>query len=397
MLNTLLMRTKSRKDDACELDMRVVGHPLAPIGMGEHARSVFRALMAAQQTATFVDIYGPPEKRDADLAREFARFTTSKLGDGVNLFCINGDEVEQALRMLGPRGAGRGYNIIYPAWELERYPEEWAHQLDRFDEIWAPSAFIRDSIAKAAAKPVIHMPLACEVRGAALRSRPYFGIPESPYAFLFFFDFLSYLERKNPFAVIRAFQEVLEREPWPDVALVVKTNNGDRRLDAYERFQQEIEPYKDRVIIIDRTLSDADMKSLISLCDCFISLHRSEGFGRGMSEAMYLGKPVIATAYSGNMDFCNDETALLVDYDLVSVAPDEYPHWEGQFWADPDAGQAAAFMIKLVEHEGWGRMIGRRAQKEIYQNFSYRACGLRYMEHLLSPKEVSSGIQRTSD
>ena len=198
-------------------------------------------------------------------------------------------------------------NIIYPAWELERYPAEWAEELERFDEIWAPSAFIRDAIAKAVTKPVAHMPLACEVHRRALRSRRRFGIRDSAYAFLFAFDFLSYMERSIPFGVIEAFRELIKERPFDDVMLVIKTNNSDRRPEAGARFQNAVAELGEHVVVIDTTLSELEMKSLIWLTDCFVSLHRSEGFGRGLSEAMALAKPVIATGYSGNTDFCRRE------------------------------------------------------------------------------------------
>lgn len=364
--------------------VRAVGHPFAPIGMGEHVRSVWRALDAAGIETGIVDIYGPPSVPDSELLTQYTPVLSSRLGDGINIFCINGDEIEQALHVLSQRNpmAEGSRNVIYPAWELECYPAEWAKQLKRFDEVWAPSCFISGAISKAVDIPVIHMPLACEVGRRALRSRRHFGIRESAYAFFFSFDFLSYVERKNPFAVIEAFRLLTVERPYDDVTLVIKTNNADRRPDMKARFDAAIAPVRDRVMVIEGTLSDLEMKSLIWLTDCFISLHRSEGFGRGISEAMALGKPVIATAYSGNMDFCNEETALLVPYDLIDVQAGEYPHWEGQHWADPDVEIAARMMCDLVDDPDNGRDLGKRAQIHLTSNFSYLAVGLRYGDRM---------------
>lgn len=364
--------------------LRVVGHPTAPIGMGEHARSVWRALTEVGWPAALVDVYGPQGVLDAEFAAPFAPALLPGAGAGTNIYCINGDEVEDAFSHMRHRNilAPGSRNILYPAWELERYPAEWTPQLERFDEIWAPSAFIRDAIAKSVSKPVVHMPLACEVRRRALRSRRRFGVRDSAYAFLFAFDFLSYVERKNPFAVIEAFRALVKERPFDDVTLVIKTNNSDRRPEMAARFEAAVKDLHDHIVVIDATLSELEMKALIGLCDCFVSLHRSEGFGRGLSEAMALGKPVVATAYSGNMDFCNEATARLVPYVLVPVRRDEYPHWEDQHWADADVEAATRIMRDLVDDPASGRALGVRARAHLMTDFSYLAIGLRYMKRL---------------
>lgn len=362
--------------------VRAVGHPLAPIGMGEHVRSVWRAFDEVGVPACIVDIYGPQGVPDPELVSQFGPAVTPLLGDGVNIYCINGDEIEQALSVLPNPMADGSKNVIYPAWELERYPKAWAEQLMRFDEVWAPSAFIQAAISPVVDIPVVHMPLACEVYRRQLVSRRRFGIRDSAYAFFFSFDFLSYVERKNPFAVIEAFRKVVAQRPYDDIALVIKTNNAERRPEMKARFDEAIAPLRERVVVINATLTDLEMKSLIWVTDCFVSLHRSEGFGRGLSEAMALGKPVIATAYSGNMDFCTEDTTLLVPYTLAPVQSGEYPHWQDQHWAAADVEAAARVMRFLIDNPDEGRKIGTRARTHLAVNFSYLATGLRYAARL---------------
>lgn len=360
--------------------LHVVGHPSAPIGMGEHARSVFKALREAGEQPSLVDIYGPGEVRDEALIRTYAPYLSPMLGSGINIFCINGDEVDQAFSVLKDRNlhAAGARNIIYPAWELSNYPAEWGKVLDCFDEVWAPSEFIADCLGRATSTPVVHMPLACEIGTRGLLSRRYFAIPESSYTFFFAFDFLSYIERKNPFAVLEAFGRAVEERPEADIRLVLKLNNADRRPEAFELLKEAYLPFRDRVVLIKGQLTDLEMKALMWLSDCFVSLHRSEGFGRGISEAMVLGKPVITTGYSGNMDFCTLETAMLVPYDLIPVGPGEYPHWQGQQWADPDVEAAAAHMVALVDDPEIGRKIGNRARAHMLSNFSFLERGTAY-------------------
>lgn len=371
----LLRSTKSARRA-----IHVVGHPSAPIGMGEHARSVYRAIKMTGEDVKLVDIYGPPESADEQLIATYSSDLSLSLGGGVNIFCINGDEVELAFQVLRERNlkSPSSKNVIYPAWELSRYPDEWAKILDQFDEVWAPSEFIAQALVPATKANVVHMSLACEIGTRGLLSRKHFGVPDSSYCFLFAFDFLSYIERKNPYAVLEAFEKALQSRPDSDVRLIIKLNNTDRKPEAFAQFRSHYSKFRDRVVLINGSLSDLEMKSLMWLSDCFVSLHRSEGFGRGISEAMVLGKPVIATGYSGNMDFCTAESCFLVPYDLIPVGPTEYPHWQGQVWADADVDVAAEYMISLIDKPFVGEIKGRTARSYMASNFSFLNRGLDY-------------------
>jgi len=352
----------------------LVGHPYTPIGMGEHVRATFRALRSVARTPTLRDVYRltPPDETQR---AELTPFETDALSD-INVFHINGDEVEQILAHIG--GADRGaYNVVYPLWELPRYPAAWARQLERFDEIWAPSRFIEQGIEAQTSKPVFHMPLTCEVVMDTFLGRRYFDIPESAYAFLFFFDLKSYVSRKNPQAVIAAFRELVRTRPDADVVLVIKVNGGDRAPEALTRLRDALADLDERALLIDRSMSDDEMKNLVRCCDCFVSLHRSEGFGFGIAQAMYLDKPVIATGHSGNMDFMTEETSLVVGYRLVPVEPDAYPHWQDQHWAEPSVDDAAAHMRRLVDSPSLGHAIGRRAGRHVRARFGFRNAGVR--------------------
>ena len=358
----------------------LVGHPFAPIGRGEDLRCSFRALRSVAVKPKMVDLYGCNEP-DPDAAEEFAPFLGKDFGE-VNVFHLNGDEIELAMATVADAMPKQAFNIVYPAWELSRYPQEWAAQLDRFDEVWAPTRFIRDALEPAVSKPVVHMPLACEVVLSSFRSRRFFGIPESAYAFLFFFDFRSYASRKNPYAVIRAFERLRQLRPTANACLVMKVSGSDAAPEALAELQQALAPLRGRVVLIDQSMTDNDTKNLVRCCDSFVSLHRSEGFGRGLAEAMYLGKPVIATNYSGNLDFMDESTALLVDYRLVPVKPGEYPFPQAQVWADADSAHAAAHMAALLDDPERGRAMGRAASRMVRERVGLRAAGMRYRTRL---------------
>ena len=358
----------------------LIGHPFAPIGRGEDVRCTFRALRSVAIRPSVLDLYRI-NRPDADVLEEIQPFLDNAPGR-INLFHLNGDEVEQAIATIGGALPKDACNVIYPAWELSQDPKAWAEQLNRFDEIWAPTQFILEALRPEVSRPLVHMPLACEVVLSSFRSRRYFRIPESSYAFLFFFDFRSFSARKNPMAVIAAFEEFRKQRPTADACLVIKTHGSQAAPDALTALKEAVLPLRDRVVLIDQAMTDNDTKNLVRCCDAFVSLHRAEGYGRGLAEAMYLGKPVIATSYSGNMDFMDADTAFLVNYNLVPVGAGEYPYGEGQVWADAHVDQAAAHMVALVDAPQLGRATGQRASRRIRAISGYRAAGVRYRDRV---------------
>jgi len=367
-------------------DLVLVGHPFSAIGMAEHVRSAFRAFRAAGATPGLIDIYGMDRNKDADFEREFAGHLVPTLSEKTNLFCINADEVEQAMGVLEHLGSGpafeKAYNIIYPAWELAKYPAPWAKILDRFDEVWAPSKFIQEAVVPATKRPVTHMPLSVELTMSSFLGRRHFGIPENAFVCLFFFDFSSYAERKNPFAILEAFEKLVAQRPHAPLHAVVKYKGGDDGNPARKALEARIKAMGGQIQAITRQLSDNEIKNLVRCCDAFVSLHRSEGFGRGPAEAMIMGRAAVATNYSGNLDFMTPETSRLVDCTLIPVADGAYLHGEGQVWADPSVDHAVELIGGLLDDPDATRALGERARRHIRTNFSARAIGLRYVSRL---------------
>ncbi|WP_304178917.1 glycosyltransferase family 4 protein [Phenylobacterium aquaticum] len=363
-------------------DLCVVGHPFAPIGMGTHGRAAIRALRAARLSPGVVDIYGMDRRRDAGLEAEFAPLLAPGLSPRTNLFCINADEVEPTLARMDAGAFASAYNIIYPAWELARYPEPWARILERFDEVWAPSAFVADAITPAVARPVLHMPLSVEPRLGSFLGRRYFAIPEHSFAMLFSFDFSSYAQRKNPGAVLEVFERLVARRPEAALHCVIKFKGGDPEHPTAKALMARIAALGGRAQALTRELSDDEMGNLVRNVDAFVSLQRSEGFGFGMAEAMALGRVAAATGYSGNLDFMTPETSRLVDYRLVPVGPDDYPYPDDQVWAEPDLDQAVAILEALLDDPVELRALGGRARRHMRTHFSHRASGLRYAARL---------------
>ncbi len=357
-------------------EIALIGHPFAPIGMGEHVRCSFRALRSVARKPALIDLYGLSDAAQSGTL-DLVPHASRDLGK-INVFHINADEVDLALKTLGDRIPADAYNIIYPAWELAKYPDESIGMLSRFHEAWAPSDFIADAMREKLERPVINMPLATEVLLDSFRSRRYFGVPEDAYVFLFFYDSRSYVTRKNPRAVLQAFRRMLEGRPYCNARLVIKSHGPN----ADDELLSEFADLAPRVTLLDWTMTDNEIKNLVRCSDAFVSLHRSEGFGRGMAEAMYLGKPVVATGYSGNLTFMDDSNSHLVGYSLQPLEPGSYPHWEGQVWADPDLDEAARAMGRLVDDREAGRALGKKASIDIRRRLSYRATGARFVERL---------------
>jgi glycosyltransferase involved in cell wall biosynthesis len=359
-------------------DLALIGHPFAPIGMGEHVRCSFRAFRSVARKPALIDLYGMSDAA-ASGTLDLVPFASTELGS-INVFHINADEVELAFATLGDRIPKDAYNIVYPAWELASFPDPWIAILERFDEAWAPSAFIADALREKLSKPVVEMPLATEVLLESFLSRRYFGIAEDAYVFLFFYDFRSYASRKNPRAVLDAFRRTVAARPYCNARLVIKTHGGD---DASSRaLLEEYADIASRIAIIERTMTDNEVKNLVRCADAFVSLHRSEGYGRGMAEAMYLGKPVVATGYSGNMTFMTASNSHPIGYSLVPLEPESYPFWQDQVWAEPDIAAAADKLIALIDDPEAGRALGRKASIDIRRELSYRATGTRFVRRI---------------
>ena len=374
--------------DTFQMDrVTLVGHPLATIGRGEDLRCAARALNAVGIPFSIFDLDRGVGSGDQALQDEFSSHFTHEFSPFANLFFINGDEVGGVLARFPGWKDSRAVQIIIPQWELPNYPLDWVEEIGLFDEIWAPSFFVKGTLEKGASTPVLCIPLPVEIRLKFILPRRYFGLRESAFTFLFFFDFSAYSTRKNPQGALKVFEMLCDQLESEDLELVIKTNAPweDARFRKEEQELMEKingSRHRDRITLINRTLTDNQVKNLIRCCDCFLSLHRSEGFGRGMAEAMALGKPVIGTGYSGNLDFMDGKTAHLVEYDLIKVQSGEYPYGEGQVWADPNLEDALESMIRVVQDRESALLLGRAGSLRIRTYFSYRAVGLQYSDRL---------------
>jgi glycosyltransferase involved in cell wall biosynthesis len=305
----------------------------------------------------------------------------------VNIVHLNADMLPDAFAYL-PDIFSEAYNIGFFFWELNEPATCHQLALDLVDEIWVSSEYNRRCFSAHTHKPVVNIGTAISNQARTFRSTPRgqrFKINQDDFVFFVAYDSLSYLQRKNPLGAIRAFLDA-----FPDdktVRFVVKTHNanslpegaGAKSWEALIRLSQDDE----RISIWNETLPYEVFMDIVATFDCYVSLHRSEGFGLGMLEAMSLGVPVLCTAYSGNMDFCNDETAWLVDYDEVPLKFDDYAHVAaGHRWAEPRHASAVAAMraVRLQNAERQKKISA--ARQLVNERFNLESLAGRYTHRL---------------
>ena len=362
-----------------DIPLTFIGHPFAPIGMGEQLRSHVRACTALRLHHGVFDIFRYAARTDPAHVAAIGDRERRDLPGGIRLFHINGDEVAPVIEAFEARGGcfEAGYNIVVPAWELPVYPAAWAAQLRRFDEVWALSRFIQASL-EAAGLASHRIGQAVEMETGVNLPRRYFGIRESAFVLLNFFDLSSYASRKNPDAVLALLERIRRDDPYRDVQLVLKVKNGERPAEDWAATLAG-DP---QVKLITAPLDTNGVRSLMAACDCFVSLHRAEGFGRGLGEAMAMGRLAMGTGWSGNTDFMTEANSLLVRHRLVPLQPDDYPHGHGQSWGDPDVEHAWSLLGPVLDDPDRGRAIARQGQADVLRAYGNRAVGLRILDRL---------------
>ena len=280
----------------------------------------------------------------------------------VNLITANTDMLAAVSKEKGREYFADKYNVGLWYWETPHFPKYWWSHFSLLDEVWVTSDFCAAAISKVSPIPVAKITYPFQVRQPKPHfNKQHFGIDPQNFAFVFSFDFFSVFERKNPLAVIEAFRRAFRSDD--QVILVLKANNTQGNPHLVELMHKTAQGLE--IQIIAERLKHEEVLGLFAACDCLVSLHRSEGLGLGMAEAMSLGKPVIATAYSGNMEFMNVNNSFLVKYDLIELKKDYGPYAKGDVWADADIEHAAYLMRYAYQNQEEARNIGARAAQDI--------------------------------
>ena len=305
----------------------------------------------------------------------------------INMIHLNAESIPLAFAYQPDVFTG-AYNVGYFFWELDR--PAYCHYLgmELLDEIWVSTEYGVEIYQKdAKGKPVVNVGMCYEDNGVIERAdaRRFVNdrlmLDESHYVCLVAFDSFSFVQRKNPVSVLLAFQKAFKG--IDNARLIVKTQNRDSVFDPiqvqlWDRVEAIIAS-DHRIVVLNETLSYRDLLRLKAGSDCYISLHKSEGWGFGMIEAMNLKVPVICTAYSGNMDFCSDETVWLVDYEETLLRPGDYIFVrKGSKWAEPSVDSAASQLRAAYDNPEARRAKAEAAYALVRKDFSVEAIGKRY-------------------
>ncbi|HTZ20564.1 MAG TPA: glycosyltransferase family 4 protein [Opitutaceae bacterium] len=359
------------------LGLNVVGFFTADLGVAESARCMVRAADAARLPVALVPLKLHCKNPQGD--QTYAARLQPDNPHTVNVIHIDAPASRDIDHHHGRAFRAGKYNIGYWAWELPDFPDAWVPACDYFDEIWCPSDFVRESISGKVPRPVLTMPHAIAFPRPEGDFRPRFGLPADQFLFLFAYDLNSYSPRKNPQAVIAAFRA--SGLAGRGAALVIKTHNVAGNEADFAALQAAVADLPGTVIL-GATLPRAEVYQLEAACDCFVSLHRSEGFGLAVAECMYLGKPVISTDWSGTAEYVNDQNGCPVRCELRTLEQSHGPYSRGSTWAEPDVAHAAGHMRRLFEDRALAARLGAAARTTIEARFAPAIIGARYRRRL---------------
>ena len=356
--------------------INLLGFLKGEFGLGEAGRAFARALQTNEipHVLNAVEVGG--HKYGDQTFQDFAEDNPYS----VNFINVNPESLPGLFKSLGSPYFENKYNIGLWYWETNDFPPRWYPCFALLDEVWVTSSFCATAIAKVSPIPVVKItyPLVVKTPDAQF-NRAHFQIPQDVFAFVFSFDFYSIVERKNPLAVIEAFRRAFAKSD--KALLVLKSINSQVNPAMFEQMCKEIEGLN--VQVINQHLAHDEVQGLFASCDCLVSLHRSEGLGLGMAEAMALGKPVIATAYSGNMEFMDINNSFPVRYKLVELTRDIGLYTKGNVWAEPDLDHAAELMRYVYENREAAARIGQRAAQDIRTS----------MNPLVTGQEIKTRLQ----
>jgi glycosyltransferase involved in cell wall biosynthesis/SAM-dependent methyltransferase len=353
--------------------VNIVGYLQAELGVGEAARQLSRAIRAAKIRTSSIAVTSTQNRQD------HAFEVGADVLYDVNLLCINADQLPTVASTLGDELFEGRYSIGVWFWEVDVFPPAMLAAAAYVDEVWVASEHIARALRAAVAVPVTTYPVSIEPPAPLAFERADLGLPQDRTLFLFSFDFASTLERKNPLGLIEAYRKAFGQEDGAH--LIVKSINGHLYADALSRVVHAAEGRHD-ITVVDEYYSAEQKAALVGLCDCYVSLHRSEGLGLGMLEAMAQGRPVIGTGYSGNLEFMSSENSYLVPYELVHVPPGCDPYPVDASWAEPDLDVAAAMMRDVLRDPGRAAVVGARAKSDVARLHSPARAGAAVADRL---------------
>lgn len=346
------------------MGINFIGDVRAEIGLGQSARLVVNELEQTDMDYTIyqLDMDGNLRAEDHSCDEKITQTTPY----GINLFHINPYELGIAYTNLGKEVWSQRYNIAFWLWELEEFPEEWKSCFPLVDEVWTPSEFTSESIRKVIDVPVKTIPYHVTAHTDEQYNRGYFHLPEEKVLYLAMYDCNSTMDRKNPMGVIKAYKEAFTTDDT-NVGLVLKVNNAEEA--DLRILKAELKDYPNIYYVTD-VLTKIEVNSLIACVDVFVSLHRAEGFGLVMAEAMLNHTACIATNWSSNTEFMNEAVACMVPYTIIEIAKSNVQYKKGYHWAEPDVHVTSDYMKRLAQDTQYRKELSDKAFDYIQDKLS---------------------------
>ncbi len=354
-----------------EHGVNLFGYAHGELGIGEDIRQVAKALQSQGVPVCIVNFKPGDNISQADRSAE--SLVSAVPLHNTNIFCMTGIETTRYACERGIAAFNGRYNIGLWPWELPDWPASCRHSYAIIDEIWGISSYTAHAHRHASPRPVVTMTLPVELGPVDSLGRSSFGLPPDDFLFWFAFDINSNAARKNPEGVIEAFQKAFPVGGSPRVGLVLKISHPETSCKLWKKIRA-VAKSDPRIHVIEATLRRPALLALFNACDCFVSLHRAEGFGRCIAEALLLNKQVITTAHSGNLDYCKEPRVGLVRNHLIPLQPGDYMWGDGQQWAEPDLDHAAETMRSVF--------LSPRDTQVVDWDFSAAAVGKKYISRL---------------
>ncbi|MFT8242850.1 glycosyltransferase [Roseomonas sp. BN140053] len=340
----LLAPRPDRPEPAGEGSLHVAGFLGAPTGLGAGARRMLDAMREQGLQPGSVDLTGPLRQGPAGPPPALPP------GPGTVVLHVNGPMLPWALLVLGRRALRHKRIIAYWAWELPALPADWDRGFRHCHRIWAPSRFCAAAFTRPGGPPVTVVPHPPPAPDPSPLGRDAFGLPADAFVSLAIFDATSSLARKNPRGAIAAHAAAFGNDP--DRLLVLKTHGTAAAGPAWAAVARAAAA-QGNVRVLDAALPRRDLWALMRNCDALVSLHRAEGYGLAIAEAMALGRPAVATGWSGNTDFMAGPGCFPVPWTLVPARdPQSTYHHPDTCWAEPDIAAAAAILRRLAADPG---------------------------------------------
>lgn len=356
--------------------INLIAYIKAELGVGEAARSLASSARSAGIPYSVIDVgYQSPHRQTDESALPFA----SPDRQPIDIIHVNADQTPSTLNYLRKIGHEARFRIGYWAWEQPTFPDRFLGSFWGLDEVWVPSKFVQEAVSAIAPVPVLRVPHAVCFDIPLKPSRARFGLPSRDFLALVMYDFHSYQLRKNPDAAIEAFRRAAgERR---NAALVIKTINARQHPEEFAKLQAAVSDLPN-VIFINEFLARAEVYELQACCDVLLSLHRAEGFGLAPAEMMFMSKPVIATGWSGNMEFMTPMNSYPVEYELRPLTKSVGVYEAGSVWAEADVDHAAWCLRQVMDDSAGAKMKGSRGGVDVRSLLSPEAVGMLMRDRL---------------